>query len=239
MLARGGADRLAPLVAGLAGLAWFWFELAPQRAGFEDTDNPATGLAFIAAFPGAWVSAGIALAVAAFALVATVLGVRDRLESVPGQNERGVAIGTVSTVGLFAAFMLLGEAVTRLAGGPVAYVQSLDQAWGETAYLVTQFVGAQLFGVGGLALLGMWALGAAWLGARRRMMPWPVAILALVPGLRVIAVLALLGLLPDGLWLLFMVSIPGAFIWLIVLGAWPRGPVRIASPTPVARQTSL
>lgn len=233
------AARIAPLVAGLSGLAWFWFELAPQRAGYEDTDNPATGLAFIAAFPRAWVWAGLALAIMAFALVATVHAMRDRLESAPGREERGIAVRSVSTVGLIAAAMLLGQGITRLAGGPVAYVQSLDQGWGETAYLVTQFVGAQLLGVGGLALLAIWALGVSWLGARRGVVPRPVAVLALVPGFRLVAIIALLGLLPEGLWLLYMASIPGAFIWLIVLGAWQERPIRIAAPNPVAPQTSL
>lgn len=221
---RGPAGRLAPLVAGLAGLAWFWFELTPQRAGFEDTDNPATGLDFLAAFPGAWVSAGLALAIAAFALMATVIALRDRLESVPSPSGPSVAVRVVSTIGLFAAFMLLGQAVTRLAGGPVAYVAGLDQGWGETAYLVTQFVGIQLFGVGGMALLALWAVGVSWLGVRRGVMPRPVAILAVVPGFRLVAILALLGILPviDGLWLLYMASIPGAFMWLLLLGAWPR-----------------
>jgi hypothetical protein len=238
MPARWSAARLGPLVAGLAGFAWFWFELAPQRAGFEDTDNPATGLRFLAAHPGAWVAAGLALAIFGFALVATVHAIRDRLESASDTAGDGVAIRTVSSVGLFAAFMLLAQAATRLAGGPVAYVQSLDQGWGETAYLVTQFVGAQLFGVGGLALLGLWALGIAWLGARRGVVAWPVAALALVPGFRVIAVLALLGLLPDGLWLLFMASIPGAFVWLVLLGVWPAS--RLGRPEPlVAREASV
>jgi hypothetical protein len=221
MSGRRFAARLAPLVAGLAGLAWFWFELAPQRAGFEDTDNPATGLAFITAHPGAWVAAGLALAICSIALVATVITLRDRLEAVPRPDRSGVAIRTVSTLGLFAAFMLLGQAVTRLAGGPVAYVAGLDQAWGETAYLVTQFVGVQLFGVGGMALLAVWALGAAWLGVRRGVMPGPLAALALVPGFRLAAIVGLLGILPDGLWLLYMASIPGAFVWLVLLGAWP------------------
>jgi hypothetical protein len=72
-------------------------------------------------------------------------------------------------------------------------------------------------------------------------MPRPVAILALVPGFRLVAILVLLGILPqiDGLWLLYMISIPGTFVWLILLGAWPPAPVRIATATPLAPQPSL
>lgn len=234
MTVRFPAARLGPLVAGLAGLAWFWFELAPQRAGFEDTDNPATGLQFIAAFPGAWVAAGLALAVAALGLVATVIAVRDRLEAADAHRGSGVAVRTASVLGLFAALMLLGQASTRLAGGPVAYVAGLDQGWGETAYLVTQFVGIQLFGAGGLALLGGWILAVAWLGARRGVVPMPLAVLALLPGLRALSIPGVLDFLPQGLWLVFMAAIPASFAWLVALGAWPASRTLLGQPAGAA-----
>lgn len=218
------ASRLAPLTAGLAGLAWFWFELAPQRTGFEDTDNPAIGLQFLAANPGAWTITGLALGVAALALVATAIAMRDRLErDAQPDDERGVAVRTITMIGLFAALFLLGHAATRLAAGPIGYVQGLDQAWGETAYLVTQFVGTQLFGVGGAALLAMWIAGVAWIGGRRGVLPQGLAVLAVVPALRLAAIPGLGSLLPDGAWFLFLLAIPGTFVWLILLGAWPQG----------------
>ncbi len=217
------AGRLAPLVAGLAGLAWFWFELAPQRAGFADTDDPAVGLRFLAADPQAWPNAGLALSIAGIALVATVISLRGRLEAAATPAAAGagrdVALETVSAIGLIASAFLIAQAMTRLAGGPVQYVQGLDQAWGETAYLVTQFVGIQLFAVGGLVLLATWTVAIAWLGVRRRVLPRTVAVLALVPGLRLLGVLGVAHVLPDGLWILYMASIPGTFAWLIVLGA--------------------
>lgn len=218
--------RLAPLVAGAAGLLWFWSELIPVQAGFEDMDSPAVGLRFIAAFPGAWTQTGVALAISAIALVATVIGMRDRLES--RDDERGVAVRTVSVIGLFAALFLLGHAATRLAAGPLTYVQGLDQAWGEAAYLVTQFVGVQLFGVAGASLLAIWIAGVAWLGARRWVLPPGLAVLAAVPALRLLA-LPGLGILP---WFLLVLAIPAAFVWLILLGAWPRGLGFGRRPTP-------
>lgn len=220
MTDRFSAARLAPIVAGAGGLLWFWLELAPVRAGFEDTDSPAMGLKFIAAYPGAWTQAGLALAVAAFGLVATVIGMRDRLEA-QGRfsgGDRGVAVRTVSAIGLFAALFLLGHAATRMAAGPIAYVQGLDQAWGEAAYLVSQFVGVQLFGVAGAALLAIWIAGVAWIGARRGALSPGLAVLAVVPALRLLA-LPGLGFLP---WFLLVLAIPGAFVWLILLGVWPR-----------------
>lgn len=213
--------RLAPLIAGLSGLTWFWFELAPQRAGFEDTDNPAVGLRFIAGDPLAWPLGGLSLAIAAIAIVVTVISSRERLEPVvaqaPSRGGPGFAGGALHAIGLIAATFLLGQAATRLAGGPVLYVQSLDQGWGETAYLVTQFVGVQLFAVGGLGLLAIWSLGVAWVGVRHRAIPRGVAILAVVPGFRLLGILGVLHIQPEGFWIFYMASIPGAFAWLIVV----------------------
>jgi hypothetical protein len=235
---RMSGSRLAPIVAGAAGLLWFWTELAPIQAGFEDMDSPAVGLKFIAAHPGSWTQAGLVLAIAAIALVATVIGMRDRFEvgapGAPGESgesgapERGVAVRTVSVIGLFAALFLLGHAATRLAAGPLTYVQGLDQAWGEAAYLVAQFVGVQLFGVAGAALLSIWIAGAAWLGARRGVLPQGLAVLAAVPSLRLLA-LPGLALLP---WFLLVLAIPSAFVWLILLGAWPAGLALGRTPAP-------
>ena len=212
------STRLGPLVAGLAGLAWFWFELEPQRYGFEDTDNPAIGLKFIATHPQAWQLGGLALVIAAIALVVTVITTRDRLDAATG-DQRSVGDRTLMVLGLFAAFLLLGQAITRLAGGPVAYVQGLDQQWGETAYLVTQFVGVQLFAVGGMAMLSLWIAGVAWLGARRGVVSRPVALLAIVPAVRLVAILQVIGFQPDGLWFVYMLALPGSFVWLLALAA--------------------
>ena len=221
------AERLAPIVAGAAGLAWFWAELAQQRTEFQDTDNPATSLQFLAAYPDAWQQAGYALAIAAIALVATVLTTRERLMATSSTVEAGqspVGLGTVSVVGLFAAAMLFGMACVRLSGGPVLYVRGLDEAWGEMAYLVTQFVGVQLLLVGGLALLAMWIAGVAWIGARRGVLPRLVVALAILPALRLLATPALSGFLPEELWIVGIAAIPAAFAWLVLLGVWrPSG----------------
>ena len=218
--------RLAPIIAGLAGLAWVWAELAPQRLGFEDTDDPAVSLRFLAADPGAWAQAGLALFVAALALLVTVLAMRDRLDApvTPG-TDAPLAPRVVTTIGVLAVAMLLGMAVIRLSGGPVRYVQGLDQGWGEAAYLVTQFVGVHLVGQAGLLLLAVWIAGAAWLGAGRRAVPRAIAVLAIIPAFRLLVMTGPFVTLPgDFWWPLLMASIPAAFIWLVLLGAtWPNG----------------
>ena len=233
------AERGAPIVAGLAGLAWFWLELAPQRYGFEDTDNPATGLAFVAAHPEAWQQAGVALAVMALALVVTVLAMRDRmsgLEPLAAEHATPIAPRAVTVVGLVAAAALLGMAGVRLSGGPMLYVRGLDQAWGEMAYTVTQFVGVQLLAVGGLALLALWIVGIAWIGGRGGAVPRGVAILALLPGVRLLAIPGLAGA-PDWLWFVMLAALPAAFLWLVLLGVWRPSPR--ATRIPVTSPASL
>lgn len=219
--------RLAPIIAGLAGLAWIWAELAPQRLGLEDTDDPAVSLRFLAADPGAWTQAGLALFVSALALLVTVIAVRDRLTAphAPGA-EPPLAPRVLTAIGVLAVGMLLAMAAIRMSGGPVRYVQGLEQGWGETAYLVTQFVGVHLVGQVGLLLLATWIAGAAWLGAGRRVLPRVVAVLAIIPAFRLLVMTGPFVALPgDFWWPLLMASIPTAFVWLVLLGAtWPAGP---------------
>lgn len=220
-------ERLAPIVAGVAGLGWFWAELAPQRTAYNDTDNPAQGLAFIAANPTAWPLAGVTLGIAAVALVATVLAMRARLLAAPPSaaragdgpgDTRRVGIDTVAVVGLFGAAMLFGMAAVRMSGGPVRYVAGLDQAWGEAAYLVTQFVGIQALVTGGFVLLELWLVGFSWLAARRGLIPRAVAALAVLPALRLLGIAGPFGIEFDGAWLLLILAMPATFVWLVLLG---------------------
>jgi hypothetical protein len=228
------ADRVGPVVAGIAGLAWFWAELAPQRTPYVDTDDPAQGLAFITANPTAWPLAGLALGIAAVALVATMLGMRVRLHAASAGGREGdgassVAIDTVTVVGLFSAAMLFGMAAVRMSGGPVRYVQGLDQSWGETAYLVTQFVGIQALVTGGFVLLELWLIGFAWLGLRRRLIPRVVAALAVLPAARLLGVLGPFGIEFEGGWFLLILAIPATFAWIALLGIAVRTPVAMST----------
>ena len=232
------AERLAPIIAGLAGLAWFWLELAPQRTGFEDTDDPAIGLAFINAHATAWPMAGVVLGITAVALVVTVLAMRTRLGASrvgsSGSADPGIAIDTITVVGIMAAAALFGMAAVRMSGGPVRYVQGLDQAWGEAAYLVTQFVGLQALVTGGLVLLELWLVGVAWLAARRGVISRVVALLAALPAMRLIGVVGPFGLEFEGGWLLVIAAIPATFAWLVLLGATIRAPAGMTAADTLA-----
>jgi hypothetical protein len=237
-------ERAAPIVAGIAGLAWFWAELAPQGTAYPDTDNPAQGLAFITANPTAWPLAGLSLGIATVALVATVLAMRVRLNAAEtpraADDASRVAVDSMTVVGLFSAAMLFGMAAVRMSGGPLRYVQGLDQSWGETAYLVTQFVGIQALVTGGFVLLELWLIGLAWLGARRRVVPRAVAVLAVIPAFRLVGLLGPFGIEFEGAWPLLMLAMPATFAWLALLGVTIRRAKPITAsdtltPSPAAR----
>lgn len=220
---------VAPIVTGLSGLAWTWAELAPQRFGFEDTDDPAVSLAFIAAHPEEYAQAGLFLMVTSIGLVATVLGaVRHAAKPAPASGPPGletdgdhvpIGLGVATFVGLVGAAFLFGMAVLRMAGGPLLYVNQLNPAWGEAAYLAVQFVGVHLLAQGGILALCAWIIAIAVRGARGGPISRLLAVLALIPAIRLLAFAAPLGLLPEELWVVFMLAIPGAFVWLILLGA--------------------
>jgi hypothetical protein len=230
-------ERVAPIIAGVAGMAWFWAELAPQSTAYPDTDDPAQGLAFITANPTAWPLAGLALGIAAVALVATILALRVRLHAGQDGPRRAsgaddasqVAVDTITVLGLFAAAMLFGMAAVRMSGGPVRYVQGLDQAWGEAAYLVTQFVGIQALVTGGFVVLELWLVGVAWIGARRGVIPRFVAALAVIPAARLLGIAGPFGIEFDGGWFLLILAIPATFAWIALLGATVRSPVAMST----------
>ena len=215
------AGRIGPIVAGLAGFGAFVAELAPQANGFADTDDPSVSLRFVAAHPTDWAIAGVLFIVTSLALIVAVIAINDRLAAAAradATGDPGVGRRSVTVVGLFSAGFLFGHGVIRLAGGPMLYVDSLDGRWGETAYLVTQFVGVHLLAQGGILLLTIWILGVAWLAAARRALPRPVALLALIPGFRLLGLLGPWDVLPDGLWIFFMAAIPAGFLWLVLVG---------------------
>jgi hypothetical protein len=225
--------RLGPIVAGLAGICWFVAELAPQGYGFADTDDPRVSLAFVAAHPTDWALAGVLLIVASVALIVAVIATGDRLATGTATDRTAgsdVPLRAVTVVGLLSASFLFGHGVVRMGGGPLLYVKGLDAGWGEAAYLVTQFVGVHLLAQGGILLLTTWIVAVAWLGVRRRVVPMPLFLLALLPGVRLLGFLGPWSVLPEELWILFMAGIPAAFLWLVLLG--------VSSADTLARRTA-
>jgi hypothetical protein len=217
---RPGAAGL--IVAGIAGLAWMWFELTPPRLGFDDTDSPGTMLAFLRAHPEVYAQAGVALLILAFGLVLGVLATGDRLRS-PRRDDPSLDLATrfLGVVGIGAAACLFLMGVLRLGVQPLLHVEGLDPDWAASAYLVQQFAGVHGVGQGGILLLAAWAVGVGLVGVRRGAVPRVIAILALFPALRIVGIIGPFGLLPEQLeylWVAFMAAIPGTMVWLIFLG---------------------
>jgi hypothetical protein len=213
------SERIGPLslvIFGLAGVAWFSLETAAPRLGFEDTDSPAVSLRFLQAHPESYAQAGVILFVMAIALTMGVLAASDRLPARPGE----VAVRTLSAFGLFAAAFLFALGVLRLSVRPLLYIDSLDQDWGEAAYLVVQLMGTHGFAEAALTALCIWAAGLSVVGFRTKALPAWLCALGLVPAFRLLSILGPLGVATDidGLWIFFIASIPGALVWCVALG---------------------
>ena len=215
MTARAGG--LGLIVSGSAGLLWLFLETTPPRLGFEDTDSPAVGLAFLRGHAEVYAQAGAALLVLAIGLTFAVTAVGDLL----AERAPRVALRAMTTLGLFGAAFFLAHGVGRLSVRPLLYIDGLDHDWGEAAYVALQMVGAQLLVQAGLLMLAVWAAGIAFIGARTRTVPAWVCALAIIPAVRVVSILGPFGVLPgfDALWIVFMVSILGTMLWLIAFGA--------------------
>ena len=222
---------VAFLVAGLAWAAWFFLETAPPRMGYDDTDSPAESLRFLSDHPGAWAQAGVAFFVLAVALVVAAFALAERLDA----RAPGVGSRASTTFGVLGAAFFVGHGAVRMSEGPVRYIESLDRTWGEAAYVATQMAGVHLMAAAALLCVGLWAGSVALVGWRSGVLPRWLAVTALFPALRLVAVLGPLGLAgaADGLWIAFMASIAMTPVWLLAMGVWMlREPARSAPAAP-------
>lgn len=217
MRGNGRSAGLAVIVVAMAGIAWFGLELVQPILGFADTDSPEVSLRFLRAYPTVYAWAGTVLLVAAVAMTVAALAVSEVLVVEGG----ALAVRTTTALGTFAAVFLLAHGVTRLSVGPLLYIDSLDRGWGQTAYLVIQLAGIHGAAQAAIVSLCLWGIGVALLCWRTRALPRWLCALAVIPGFRLLGVLGPLGVaeaLPDGLWLVFMLAIPGTMVWFLVLG---------------------
>lgn len=230
MRSSAGVGAIASIVFGVAGLVWMALELAPQPLGFEDTDSPAMGLAFLRGNAIVYVQIGLALFLMAITLAITALAAWDALEG----RSNSLGLRLTSAAGLLAAtcFFLFG--VLRFGVYPLLYLDSLDPDWGEATYLVVQMAGIHGFAQAAIVTSSAWAVGIAVLGARAHVLPRWLAVLSVLPGIRLLAIAGPLGLLPEGSWIFFMLAIPGSMVWFILLGAvllrrTRRGPAELTA----------
>lgn len=217
MRGSGAVGALAAIGFGIAGLALTALELVPQTLGFNDTDNPAVSLVYLRDNAEVYAMAGIALFVMALALTIVVFATWDLLAG----RSSSLALRTVSAMGLLAAssFFLFG--VLRYGIYPMLHIDGLDADWGEATYLVVQMAGVHGFAQGALVVVCAWAVGVAALGARSGALPRWLAVLALLPAIRLMSILGptrILEGLPGELWIVLMLAIPGTMVWFILLG---------------------
>lgn len=214
-MAAGG---VAAIVFGVAGIASVALQLAQQSLGFEDTDDPAVNLDYLRGHLDNYLQQGLVLFLMALTLTIVVFAVWDVLAWRSGS----LGLRTVSSIGLAAALCLFLFGVFRYSVRPLLYIDGLNPDWGEAGYLVQQVAGVH--GVAQASILAMcgWAVGVAILGFRSSVLPRWLAVLAILPGLRLLSGVGPLlepDALPDGAWILAMLSIPGSFIWFVLLGA--------------------
>ena len=193
------------------------FVLASPLVGLEDGDNPLVSLAFLRQDANLYFLSGLASVLAAFLLVISVLALYDLMLQSPGS-----LLGrTTSTFGLFTSAFLFGHGILKInAPGTLLYMESLDPAWGQAAYLAVQMVGTQGLAAAGIFGFSIWAVGLSVAGRRQGALPPGLAMSGIVPTLPwLMGLLGRAGLLPDSLWLLYIFSILLTIpIWSVVLG---------------------
>jgi hypothetical protein len=209
---------VAAIVFGLAGLVATMLQISQQSLGFEDTDDPAVNLAFLREHLDNYLQQGLSFMLMALALTIVVFALWDVLVAPAGN----LGLRTVSSIGLAGALCLFLFGVFRYGVRPLLYIDSLDSDWGEASYLVQQIAGVHGVAQGGILAMSGWAVGVAILASRSGALPRWLTFLAILPGVRLVSgVGPLLG--PDGLpgetWIVAMLSIPGSFVWFVLLGA--------------------
>ena len=209
------AGGLSAVIVGVLGIAWFAIETIPPRLGFDDTDNPAVMVQFIRSHPHVFVYSGLTTILVGIFLVVASTAVGELISSRSSVLTRR----SLTILGLFtAAFFLVNGAAHIQASGPLLHMAELRGAWGEGAYLAFQILSQSLL-IMALTTLSLWAVGLSLIGLRTRILPVALCALGILPAARiVVGVLGPLNLVPDGLWILGLISVPGLFLWCLALG---------------------
>ncbi|HEX5336781.1 MAG TPA: hypothetical protein VFW55_12925 [Propionicimonas sp.] len=203
--------------AGVLGLLWFGLFLAQPVLGYEDTDDPASGVRFVREHPQLFAQTGLVLILMALVLVVAVASVAE----LHRQLSPRWSISATTAFGMFAGLCFLVFGAMRIgASGPLLHIAGLRQEWGEAAYLVVQMAGVQGVLPAGMLSLAVWAVGLSVTGIRHGTVPRAVCVLGVVPALHVVGRIVgqVGGPLPDWAWTVLIVSIPGTLGWCIALG---------------------
>jgi hypothetical protein len=214
------AGGIAVLIAGLAGIVMFALEVMGPVLGFDDTDNAAVSLDYLRQYPQFYALSAVAVFIMAFAYVVASFAISDVL----APRTSSLTRRSLSALGLFAAAFFLMHGVLRESVGPLLYIDTLNGAWGESAYLTLQMMGTHGFLGAGLLTLGVWSVGICVAGAHSRSLPIWLCVLGLVAGLRVVVLMsgpltaAAAIELPGEIWLASLALIPLGMLWWLALG---------------------
>lgn len=193
------------------------FVLASPLVGLEDGDNPLVSLAYLRQDANLYFLSGLAAVLAAILLVVSILALHDMML----QSPASIIGRTATTFGLFTAAFIFGHGILKMnAPGTLLYMESLDPACGQAAYLAVQMAGTQGLAAAGIFGFSIWAVGLSVAGRRQGALPLGLAMLGIVPTLPwLMGLLGRAGILPDSLWLLYIFSIVlGIPVWSVVLG---------------------
>ena len=187
----GVAGPISAVLFTVAGLAAFLLESSARTAGYDDGDNPAQSVAMFAVNPTPYSLSGLALTVAALALLMFVLAVSETLF----RRVRPLYAAFVTGTGAIAAALLFLGGVIRLqAPGTVTHIAGLDREWGLSAYLAVQMSGTQGALSAAIFAFALWAVGVCVLAGRSRAVPVVVLVIGVLPALvLLVPLLALLG----------------------------------------------
>lgn len=162
------------MVTGAGILGAGLLELASGTRG--DADNPTDSLAFLSEHGELYSYSGTAFTVAGAALVVAVLGIWQLLGAV------SLSFATASVLGILGGGFLIVNGILRMQSvGTVPYIRSLNQGWGESAYLAVQMAGTQGLMSAGLMILSAWLVSLGLLFARRRI--WGPVAFAVLPAM--------------------------------------------------------
>ncbi|TFD57194.1 hypothetical protein E3T39_14300 [Cryobacterium suzukii] len=215
------AGGLAALIAGLGGIVWFILELLPPAFGFDDIDNPAVSLDYLRQYPQFYPLAGVVLFIMAIAFVVASFAVSDAL----APHASSITRRSLSALGILSAAFLVMHGVLRESMGPLLYVDGLNRAWGESAYLAILMLGTHGFAQASLLTLCVWVVGVSVAGVRSHALPIWLCVLGIITGLRLVTLIAgpLLTAtsvsLPEIFWLGSVALIPLGMLWWLGLGA--------------------
>ena len=203
-------------VASILGGTWLALYLRQPMLGFEDTDDPAVGVRFVREHPEVFAQTGVVLILMAMVLVVAVASVAELHDQIRPRWP----IHAASAVGMFAALCFLVFGAMRIgASEPLLHIAGLRQEWGEAAYLVVQMAGVQGALPAGMLALAAWAVGLSAIGLREGTIPRAVCLLGIVPAIHVLGrILGEAGGLPNGVWIVVVLSIPGTLAWCLALG---------------------